>query len=276
MKIHKLTQILDQRFPLELQEKYDNAGEQICFGDKDLKGVMLSLDLDNNIINEAYKQDANLIITHHPFLFKPIKSIKTGEPVSDMLLNLIEKEISLYSAHTNLDKVYFDKLGEVLGIDNGELLFKTDSSEVDNNTEYGFGILGQLDGEFLLADILKTVKEKLDLEFVIYSGEKDKKIKRLAILGGSGGSQVERIIKERNVDCIITGDIGYHACKTALDYNVSIIDAGHFGTEKILLNFLKNEVEDCLTKIEKSNGLKVYISKIEKNPFKVFYQGSND
>ncbi len=269
MKVNELTKFLDQRFPLHLQEKYDNAGEQISFGDHDIKLILLSLDLDADVISEAVEKGANLIITHHPFFFKPLRRIISGDPASGLLLKIVESEISIYSAHTNLDKVYFDKLGEVLGVKNRQLLIKTDQSYDDDSRDYGFGVYGEFSDAVLLREILDAVKDKLNLEFVIYSGNEDAKIKTIALAGGAGGGMIERILKEHSVECIITGDIGYHPCKIARDYGVPVIDAGHFGTEKILLNFLKDEVEDCLTKIEDTSDVKVCISIKEENPFKV-------
>ena len=267
MIINDLIKELDRRFPLNLQEKYDNAGDQICFGNSEIGGILLSLDIDDSVIDEAVEKRANLIVTHHPFFFKPLSRIRSGEPSSELLLRLIQSEISLYSAHTNLDKIYFDKLGEILGVGNRELLFKTDEA---GGTDYGFGIYGEFTRAVRLEDLLKDVKIKLGLEYVIYSGSKKSGIKKIALIGGAGGSMMEKILKEREVQCVITGDIGYHPCKTAIRHGVSVIDAGHYGTEKILLGFLREEIEDCLTNLNKECDVKLYISEKEENPFKVY------
>jgi dinuclear metal center YbgI/SA1388 family protein len=267
MKINGLTKELDRRFPLKLQEKYDNAGDQVCFGNIEINGILLSLDIDDGVINEAVEKRANLIITHHPFFFKPLSRVISGEPSSELLLRLIRNEISLYSAHTNLDKVYFDKLGKVLGVENRELLIKTDETE---ETDYGFGIYGEFTRAFRLEDLLEDVKKKLGLEYVIYSGNKKSEIKKIALIGGAGGSLIGKILKEREVHCVITGDIGYHHCMIARDFGVPVIDAGHYGTERILLNFLKEEIEDCLTNSGKECDVNVSISAKEENPFRVY------
>ncbi|MCU0821811.1 MAG: Nif3-like dinuclear metal center hexameric protein [Spirochaetes bacterium] len=267
MIISDLTKELDLRFPLALQEKYDNAGDQVCFGHNKINGVLLSLDIDESVIDEAAEKQANLIISHHPFFFKPLSRIRTGEPSSELLLRLIQNEISLYSAHTNLDKIYFNKLGRVLGLVNYELLVKTD---VADGKDYGYGICGDLPGELKLDDILALLKTRLGIEYLIYSGDKKRKIKRIAMVGGAGGSMIEKILKEREIHCVITGDIGYHHCKTAAARGVPVIDAGHYGTERILLTFLKDEIEDCLTNLEKGCDVMVHISEKEENPFKVY------
>lgn len=269
MKVNELINHLDHKFPLFLQEDYDNSGEQISFHNTDIKGILLSLDLDTLVIDEAIEKGTNLIITHHPFFFKPLRRITPGDPSSELLLLLIEKKISVYSAHTNLDKVYFDKLGELLGIKNRKLLIKTDHDEVPESEEYGFGVYGEFPRALLLKEILNTVKHRLNLKFVIYSGNEESIIKTIAIVGGSGGGMIETILDEHDVQCIITGDIGYHPCKIALNYGVPVIDAGHFGTEKILLNFLKDEINVYLTKVKNSYDVRVFLSKKEENPFKI-------
>lgn len=270
MKITDLTNTLSERFPLSLQEKYDNTGGQILFGDREITGILLALDIDSAIIDEALDSDINLIVTHHPLFFKPMKRITAGEPSSDLLLKLVKNEISLYSAHTNLDKVFFDKLGEVIGVENRELLIKTESLDENDSMDYGFGVRGEFSDEISLDDLLKRVKERLDLEFVIYSGNKRQRVRQIALIGGAGGSLIEKILKDRAIDCIITGDIGYHPCKIARDYGVPLIDAGHYGTERILLNFLKKDVEDCLTNLDKNSLVNVIISRKEENPFRVY------
>ncbi len=267
MIISELIKELDKIFPLELQEKYDNAGDQICFGNSELNGILLSLDIDDGVIDEAGEKQANLIVTHHPFFFRPLSRIRSGEPSSELLLRLIQNEISLYSAHTNLDKIYFDKLGDVLGVVNRELLVKTGES---GGTDYGFGVLGEFPRSVALQDILESVKAKLGVEYIVYSGDKRMEIKRVALFGGAGGSMIEKILKGRGIQCVITGDIGYHSCKTAANYGVPVIDAGHYGTERILLNFLKKEIEDCLTNLDNKCDIRVLISDKEKNPFKVY------
>lgn len=268
MIVQKITEFLDKRFPLHLQEKYDNAGGQVIFTDEKITGILLSLDPDAKVVQEAADNRCNLIITHHPFFFKPLKQIKTGNPSSDILLKLISKRISLYSAHTNLDKVYFDKIGDRLGIINKELLFRTDSDP--DLSEYGFGVLGDLPETITLKDFLQKIKNDLAVEFAVYSGEQDSEIKKLALVNGSGGRLIERILTERDVDCVITGDIGYHHIRTAIDYGVPVIDAGHYGTERLLLDFLKAEMEIFLSDSGYKNKIAVHISAKEENPFRIF------
>ncbi|MCP4132900.1 MAG: Nif3-like dinuclear metal center hexameric protein [bacterium] len=286
MKIQKIISGMNEIFPLFLQEKYDNSGSQVVFPDKEVSSILLSLDIDDITIDEALEKGCNMIITHHPFIFKPLSRIVSTEPKSAKIVKLIENKISLYAAHTNLDKLYYDRLGTILGLINGQLLFETDrldynplnSSGILTRTEepgpgkipVGFGMLGDLMQPAPLHELIERVKESLGLQYLVYSGELQQSVEAVAILNGSGGGSIERIINKYRVDAIITGDVGYHHSKFALDHSVAVIDAGHFGTERILIDFLKSEIQDYLTKLTDSNDIKIYVTEKEQDPFKVF------
>ena len=115
-------------------------------------------------------------------------------------------------------------------------------------------------------------KNKLELDTVVYTGDPVHTIKTIAFLNGSGGSSVEKIIDLFNPDCILTGDIGYHHAKFAIDAGVALIDAGHFATEIIFKKLLAMHIEDIFIDRE-STG--IIISQLETNPFKI-YQGANE
>lgn len=267
MKIQEIINFLNSKFPVILQEKYDNTGEQVAFYNKDIKNIMLAIDIDNSVLNESIDKKCNLVITHHPFLFKPLKKVITGDPSSELLIKILSNEITVHTVHTNLDKIFYNKLGSLFDIEDEKLLIKTDT--IDNN-EYGFGTIGNLKSPITLRDLLSIIKTKLNLDYLIYSGVDDKTIRSIAAINGAGGSVIEKILLENTVDCIITGDIGYHHCKTAINYGIPVIDAGHYGTEKILLNSLKDELDAFLLENGCKDKLGIFISQDETNPFKLF------
>ncbi len=270
MKIEELKSFLDGRFPPALQEKYDNAGGQVLFSDDDCTGILISLDCDRAVIGEAILLGCNLIVSHHPFFFRPLRSISDGDPRSEALFDLVSGRISLYSAHTNLDKIYYDRLARVIGLSDIKLLLGSDATQSREPGEYGFGAVGELDEALPLMSLLDRVRERLSLPYLIYSGDSSKLVRRCAVSGGAGGGDIERIIGGHKVDCVITGDVGYHDAKTALDHGVAVIDAGHFGTERILLDFLHAEIQDYLTKTTPAGQIRACVSRMETNPFRVY------
>jgi len=268
MKVKDVTALMDRRFPLRLQEEYDNAGSQLVFMNDEVTGILLALDADEGVAAEAAGKDCNLIITHHPFFFKSVRKIIDTEPRSSLLLRLARDRVSLYASHTNLDKVYHEKLAETLGFSGGSLLLESDDKSADG--EIGYGTRIDLDAPLLLGDILARVREKLGLDFLVYRGDAGSPVKRIALLNGAGGGSIDRVIALHGPQCVITGDVGYHNVQGAAARGVAVIDAGHFGTERIYLPFLKEDLEELMSGTKHEKHPPVIISESECNPFKVY------
>lgn len=242
MLVRELCAFLDNRFPRALQEGYDNSGDQIVFPDERLNGILIALDISPRLIRHAADSGFNCILTHHPLFFRAIKSIVSTDPFDAMICTLVEKKISHFSLHTNLDRVYHAMPAEILGYPVESELIKGDGNSP------GMGTMSILPEAILFRDVLDNVIERLKLPWLHYSGDMNKQVGSIAILNGSGGRFIEKELPSLGADCIITGDIGYHAWRIAEVYGTAIIDAGHFGTEKLLLNFLYGEIQDFLTK----------------------------
>ncbi len=270
MKVKKITGFLDGRFPLELQENYDNAGNQVVFFDNEITGVLVSLDCGFGIIQEAMDRGCNLIVTHHPLLFSPVKRLQSGDPRSEMIYEMVRRGISLYSAHTNLDKVYYDKLAGLLELNDTVLCVETGSAPKQDHGAFGFGVMGALRVPVRLTEMMKLLKAKLDLEYMIFSGDGNRMISTVAVVNGAAGRLIEKIIIQHSPQCIVTGDVGHHHSRLALDYGVAVVDAGHYGTEKLFLNFLKQEIQDYLTKSRFDNRIIVVVSETEQSPFRLY------
>jgi len=265
MKIKELLSYLNTDFPSYLQESFDNTGNQIVFPDEDLTGIYICLDPDRFIIKDSLSLKCNLIVSHHPMIFRPLKSIVQGDVKSGNVITLISKQISLFSMHTNFDKIMYSHLADVLGFNNSEVLLETD---IFDDKPLGIGSFAELSDNIEFQVLLDRVKEKLDLDFLLYAGYEKKKIKSIAFINGSGGSSIEKVINNRNPDCIITGDVGYHHIKSAIEHDKCVIDAGHFGTEKIFIKLMAQIISKYITNA--GTSVKVYESQIEQNPFKVY------
>jgi putative NIF3 family GTP cyclohydrolase 1 type 2 len=117
---------------------------------------------------------------------------------------------------------------------------------------------------------MREIREKLNLEFVFFSGDEERDIRRVAIINGAGGGLMGKVLLDRKVDCIITGDVGYHHYRNALEHGVAVIDAGHFGTERVLLLFLRDEIMLFLTESGHPDQIRVDVSQREENPIRVY------
>lgn len=235
MKIKDIIKFLEERFPLSLQEDWDNSGLQIGNIENDLTNIMISLDLDEQTIQKAKEKSCNLIINHHPFLFSSIKSIDLNEENGKIIKELIKNDITVFAMHTNLD------IGKGGVNDNlAKLLELKDISNLDTNNENPMARFGYTD-EITAYDFSKFVKEKLNCKGLILYGDKDKKIEKVALCGGAGSDFINDAIK-KGCDLIVTSDVKYHEaidnCK-----KINIVDPGHFASENHIIYMIKDLLE---------------------------------
>jgi dinuclear metal center YbgI/SA1388 family protein len=268
MKIDTIIDVLDTCLHPSLQEDYDNSGSQIVFRGSDVSSIMISLDIDFAVLDEAVAKKCGLIVTHHPLFFNALKKLDTVFFQSSLIVRLIDNRVNLYSAHTNLDKIFYDKLAKAIGFNVIKPLYPNPPSL--EGIPAGFGALVELDTAAELEEILAKVKKSLNLDFVVFTGDTAKKVSRIALMNGAGGRSIEKIVRDGAADCVITGDVGYHQAKFAADHGVAVLDAGHFGTEIIMLGFLRDLISDCLTNQDAAADIPIYISESEKNPFRVY------
>lgn len=235
MKIKDIIKFLEERFPLSLQEEWDNSGLQIGNIENDLTNIMISLDLDEQTIQKAKEKSCNLIINHHPFLFSSIKSIDLNEEKGKIIKDLIKNDITVFAMHTNLD------IGKGGVNDNlAKLLELKDISNLDTNNENPMARFGYTN-EKTAYDFSKFVKEKLNCKGLILYGDKNKKIKKVALCGGAGSDFISDAIK-KDCDLIVTSDVKYHEaidnCK-----KINIVDPGHFASENHIIYMIKDLLE---------------------------------
>ncbi|OGI21669.1 MAG: Nif3-like dinuclear metal center hexameric protein [Candidatus Melainabacteria bacterium RIFOXYA12_FULL_32_12] len=236
VKTNKIIDKVEQFAPLSLQSEWDNSGWQIYLGNFDVDRVLLALSPTLDVIDQAISKNCGLIIAHHPMIFGKMSKIKANNFTGSTIIKSIQNNIQIYSAHTNLDAVkngVADKLAGLLNLDNIQIIEETGLSS-------GFGRIGELAKEENLDEFLKKLKQILNvssLKLINPSGRK--KIRRVAVCPGSGGDFIRNL---RDVDLYITGDIRYH---TALEIdNMVVVDAGHLETERIILNTLKELLQD--------------------------------
>lgn len=224
MTVKNVLDYINTISPLSTAEKFDNVGLLVGNAAEEVTGICTCLDITNDIIDEAAKKNANLIVSHHPVIFDPLKSVSVGTPV----YNLIRNGISAICVHTNFDMSeggVNDALLELLGFESSEVL-----EEVSPNG-LGFGAVCDLTFGFTAKTLAEHCKNALYLESVKYSSGIKTEIHRVAVCSGSGGSFMDSAI-EKGCDALITGDIKHNVWVDAINSNFVLIDAGHFGTEK--------------------------------------------
>lgn len=251
MKIKEVIKFLEDKFPLDLQEEWDNSGLQIGNVENDLKDIMISLDLTDEAIESAIENSCNLIINHHPFIFSPIKSIDLSDAYNKKIEKLIKNDISVFAMHTNLDTAkggVNDNFAKVLELERVEFL--------DTKNDHPMARLGYTK-EQNAKEFAEFVKEKLACKGLILYGDKDKIIKKVALCGGAGSDFIKDAI-EKKCDVIVTSDVKYHE---AIDNSkdIVIIDPGHFASENHIIYMLENLLDNHFaTRIYTNTSKKAY------------------
>ncbi len=245
--------------PFSTAAEWDNPGFLVGDPKREVKKAALALDATSAVIEEAIEKGADVIVTHHPLLFHPLESICADEHLGARIIRLIENRISLIALHTNFDicimaDLAADRLGlkdcmtlEVLGMRDGK--------------EEGFGRVGLLQQEMTLEELAGYVKERLALDFVTIAGNSKKTVRKIAISTGSGKSGIGDCL-EKGVQVLITGDVDHHTAVDALEMGIFLIDAGHFGTEKMFAEYMAEYFKREISEVE------AYIGRMEA-PFTV-------
>ena len=241
MKARDIINILEKKFPRINAEEWDNVGLLIGDYDKEVKKIQFSLDATLESIENAISEKVDMLITHHPIIFKAIKDITEQNILGKKIRDLIKNDINVYSIHTNLDS-------SIEGL-NDYILKKIDISEskiLDFNEEKncGIGRIFKLSEEKILKNFIGELKLKLKiLNLRIISDDLNKKIRKVALINGSAMSYWRKAKKEK-VDLFITGDVSYHDALDALENGLNVIDLGHYESEHFFYEILLEELKD--------------------------------
>ncbi len=251
---------LDGVAPFRYQESYDNAG--ILIGDKsmDVKGVMLSLDTTEAVIEEAAAKGCNLVIGHHPIIFSGVKQIDYEHYISRTIVSAIKHDIAIIAIHTNLDNVLQSgvnqRIAEQLGVTNISILHPNKS--LDENGTIGSGVIGELAVAQDPLTYLKTIKESMKAGVVKYTHICKPSIKTVAICGGSGSFLLPTSI-DRGADIFITADFKYHEFFEA-NNQIIIADIGHYESEQYTVDLLQVLIS------QKFSNFAIHLTKMVTNP----------
>ena len=224
---------LEQWAPLSYAEEWDNCGLQVGRRDKQLNKIVIALTPGEAAIQAAVDAKVDMLLTHHPMIFKPTKTVTTDTVLGQSIIKLIQNDINLYCAHTNLDIAVGgvnDELAKALQLQ--------DVAVMENITEeYGIGRVGVLAEPMTLNDFLSLVSDQLGCSHLAYQGDLARTVQRVALCGGSGISYLSAA-KKAGADVYVTGDMKYHDAQLASELGICVVDAGHFGTEKQIVKAL--------------------------------------
>lgn len=259
MLIRDVYDAIERMAPFERQDSWDNSGLLVGGMEREVNTIITCVDVSDEVVDFAIENRADLIIAHHPLIFRGMKRINDEDFIGRRIIKLVKHDISLIAAHTNADMMLLAKLSaQMLGLTKTKVLEVTGN---EGNKEYGYGEVGNLPSKMSLRECAELVKKTFELESVRIFGDLDKQIEYAAISPGSGKSFIDVVVANK-CDVYITGDIDHHNGIDAVARNTNVIDAGHYGIEKIFAESMKQYIEKeiCNTNVICYKG---------KNPFVV-------
>lgn len=248
MKCSEIIAILEELAPRRLACDWDNPGLLAGRMDKEVKKILLTVDVDDDAVEMAIRENVDMIVSHHPLIFKAVKHVTDEDFIGRRLVKLIQADISYFAMHTNFDSapggmadVVADRLGIVFGSPLEEM-------GEDNGVIYGIGKIGVLKAPMNGRAFAKMVKEEFGLPFVtVYGSElwETEPVKVAATCPGSGGSTIREALS-KGAQVLVTGDIGHHEGIDAKAQGLMIIDAGHYGLEHVFIEYMESYLKEHL------------------------------
>jgi len=260
----KIITIIEREIPRDLSESWDNCGLQVGDVEWPIEKIWVALDPLPKVIAAAGQSDVDLVITHHPLIFKPLKTVDVHTPEGAVIQQALNARVAVYSAHTNLDRVQAgvnDVLAAAIG------LCKVVPLSLDPvSGKPGFGRLGQIGAPITPSELIRRLKEALKLEHVKVAGNLNLDIQNVVVCSGSGASMIPEFFKSE-ADVFISGDLHYHDARLFEFASKVLIDIGHFASEHLIVEALA----DRLKKNFNSEGLELDVEAyaFEKDPFLV-------
>lgn len=237
MKCLDIMYRLEELSPPEYAAEWDNVGLLVGRKEKEVSTVYIALDATDDVIQKAIECEADMLLTHHPMIFSPLKSVCADNFIGRRVLKLAKHDISYYAMHTNFDIIGMaDAAADEINLSARDVLDVTYEDEI--GTE-GFGRIGRLPEIMSLQELCEYVKERFEIDNVKVFGDLDSVVEVAAIAPGSGKSMLKAAVR-KGADVIITGDIDHHEGIDAVAQGLNIIDAGHFGIEKIFVPYMED------------------------------------
>ncbi len=256
MRAKDIAGLIESFAPLSLQASWDNSGFVVGDSSREPRGVLLAVDVTPEVIDEALELGADMIITHHPIIFNPIKRLTSTTYVEQCVERAIKSDIILYAAHTNLDSAPRGMswyLAKELGVESLEVLSTTSA-----DSGVGFGVVGELAQQRPMVEYIEYVGKRLGCSVMRHSHIVGQECRRVAICTGSGGSLLQEA-RDADVDLYITADLRYNDFMTPSGAFV-VLDVGHFESEYCAINILF----DILSK--KMINFALHTSRRSRNP----------
>ena len=220
---------MEELAPLELALDWDNVGLQIGEPQKPIAAVLVALTVTMDTVQKAVEHGVDLIVAHHPVIFRPMRQIRTDTPEGALISTLLKHDLSVYVAHTNLDQAERGLnhwLAVEAGLEEQQVLVPAHDSNA------GLGRIGSI-CPMSLGAYAERLEALWDVQVRVV-GDRERTVTKVAVVGGSGGDFMQHA-KAAGADVLVTGDVSYHDAMDALGLGLAVVDAGHFSTEQLMV-----------------------------------------
>ena len=248
---------LERFAPLPLQESWDNAGLQVGLTETEVSGALLCLDVNERIVDEAIRKGCNLIVSHHPLLFRGLKTISDLTDVQRTVMKAIENRLCVISMHTNMDNakggVNF-RIALKLGLNDVQFF----ASKLVDGIEAGSGVVGKLAEPMAADDFILKVKRIFGVECAMCNELLRRPVSKVAICGGAGDFLLDEALKT-GADAFITGEMHYHQY-FGYEQQIQICVIGHYQSEQFTSEVFQEIIQEACP------GVKTCIAETCTNP----------
>lgn len=263
MLVSTIASALESWAPPPVAESYDNVGLLVGHPDMEVKGVLINLDMTEEVIDEAISLGYNMIVAHHPIWFMPRKRLNGEDYVSRTIIKAVKHDIALYACHTNLDNILTgvnQRICHKLGLE--DVSFLKSKSTPTQEEVIGSGMIGMLPSPIGKTDFLQLVKDSFHCGGIRYADSDNSHIQRVAVCGGAGSFLIQEARKQK-ADAFVTADITYHKFFDN-EQELLLLDIGHYESEQ----FTSELIHEFLSK--KFLNFAVRLSAVKTNPIKYY------
>ena len=261
MKIKEVIEALERFAPLPLQESWDNAGLQVGLTEAEVSGALLCLDVNEQIVDEAISRGCNLIVSHHPLIFRKLAHITDEDYVQRSVMKALLNGVTILSLHTNMDNARGGvnyKIAEKMGLQNVRFM----NPKQQDGVEYGSGVIGEFAEPMAADDFIIMLKRQFCVECVQANQLLRRPIRSVAMCGGSGAFLLDEAVAAQ-ADAFVTGEMHYHEF-FGREQQIQIAVIGHYQSEQFTSEIFRDIIEN------ECPGVKCYITEVCTNPIMYF------
>lgn len=264
VRVNDILNGLESLAPRRLAEEWDNVGLQVGHPEWPVARVLVALDPTPAVVEEAIQVGANVLVTHHPLILRPLRNLDLATVTGTLIERLVARKVAVIAEHTNLDSVQGginDVLVTLLALKNSVVL-----QPAPDDAQAGLGRVGELPHPVAFEALVSDIKQRMGLAVIRFAGQVKDRVRRVAVCSGSGSSLIQAFL-DSGADVYVTGDVRYHDAREIEAHQRGVIDIEHFASERIIVEHLVKRLSIWLE--HQGLAAAVQAAACEESPFKI-------